>query len=50
MHLHNGDLFGQFAVDSPYATEWVSRGWADRETLEKIHTALQGWEDNLTPS
>lgn len=38
-----GDIFGQFSVDSPYATEWVSRGWADRETLEKIRAGWQVW-------
>lgn len=37
------DIFGRFAVDSPYAAEWLARGWVDRETLEQIRAALTAW-------
>jgi SAM-dependent methyltransferase len=37
------ELISRFAVDSPYATEWLARGWTERETLEQISAAWKGW-------
>ena len=36
-------LYGRFARDSPYAQEWLKRGWVARETLKQIGAAWQGW-------
>jgi hypothetical protein len=32
-----------FAQESPYADEWLKRGWADREALEHIGAAWEEW-------
>lgn len=37
------EIFGHFAVDSPYAAEWLARGWVDLETLERISAAWTAW-------
>jgi len=36
-------LMGRFAVDSPYAAEWLARGWVDLETREQIRAAWTAW-------
>lgn len=30
------EIFGHFAVDSPYTAEWLARGWVDQATCEQI--------------
>jgi SAM-dependent methyltransferase len=37
------EIFGHFAVDSPYAAEWLARGWVDQETREQIRAAWTAW-------
>jgi SAM-dependent methyltransferase len=37
------ELYGRFALDAPYAQEWLRRGWIAQETLEQIGAAWQGW-------
>jgi ubiquinone/menaquinone biosynthesis C-methylase UbiE len=37
------DILGRFVLDSPYAQEWLERGWVTQETLEQISAAWKVW-------
>lgn len=36
-------IFSQFVMDSPYATEWLARGWIDRARQAQICATWQAW-------
>jgi SAM-dependent methyltransferase len=37
------DIHSRIALDSPYAQEWLKRGWVEHEMLEPISAAWQAW-------
>lgn len=37
------EIFSRFTLDSPYAVEWLARGWIDRARQTQISTAWQAW-------
>ncbi len=38
-------VHGGIALVSPYADEWLRRGWADKETLQQINRAWLAWAE-----
>jgi len=37
------DIYGGFALNSPYTDEWLARGWIEREALQRINSAFHAW-------
>jgi ubiquinone/menaquinone biosynthesis C-methylase UbiE len=37
------DIHSRFALDSPYAKEWLARGWVEHERLKRISAAWKTW-------